>query len=154
MIACVGGEALGQLPGARLDTLDQRAAREVVGLEATTPHQSEVPPGVMHLIAADEDIDERVVGDIRRPQAHFLHPRVKLLCLANHALLCTAFDQSVDGNFIDMEKVTIAIFEEELDNLNGFLNLVALDAAVQKDIQKNLSSFIPNDRALYNFPRV
>ena len=53
-----------------------------------------------------------------------------------------------------MEKVTIAIFEEELDNLNGFLNLVALDAAVQKDIQKNLSSFIPNDRALYNFPRV
>ena len=154
VIACVGGEALGQLPGTRLDALDQRAAREVVGLEATTPHQSEVPPGVVHLIAADEDIDERVVSDICRPQAHVLHPRVKLLCLANHALLRTAFYQSVDGNFVDMEKVTLAIFEEKLDNLNGFLNLVALDAAVQKDIQKNLSSFVSDDCAFYNFPGV
>ena len=53
-----------------------------------------------------------------------------------------------------MEKVTLAIFEEKLDNLNGFLNLVALDTAVQKNIQKNLSSFISNDCAFYNFPGV
>ena len=53
-----------------------------------------------------------------------------------------------------MEKVTLSIFEEKLDNLNGFLNLIALDAAVQKDIQKNLSSFVSDDCAFYNFPGV
>jgi len=34
-----------------------------------------------------------------------------------------------------MEKVTVTIFEKELDNLNGFLNLIAVNATVQQNVQ-------------------
>ena len=53
-----------------------------------------------------------------------------------------------------MEKVTLAIFEEKLDNLNGFLDLITLDATVQENIEEDFSSFWTNDRAFDNFARV
>ena len=56
-----------------------------------------------------------------------------------------------------MEKVTFAIFEKKLDNLNGFLDLVALDAAVQQDVQKNLTTFVADDHCSFEMgfvPRI
>ena len=53
-----------------------------------------------------------------------------------------------------MEKVTFAIFEKKLDNLNGFLDLVALDAAVQQDVQKNLTTFVADDHCPFEVPGV
>ena len=58
----------------------------------------------------------------------------ELFCFGNHTLLGTAFDQCVERHFINMEKVTLAIFQQKLDNLNGFLDLIALDATVQENI--------------------
>ena len=78
----------------------------------------------------------------------------ELFCFGHHTLLGTAFDQCVERHFINMEKVTLAIFEEKLDNLNGFLDLIALDATVQENIEENFSSFRTNDRAFDNFARV
>ena len=46
-----------------------------------------------------------------------------------------------------MEKVTASIFQEKLDNLNGFLNLVTVDAAVEKDVQEDFFSFGSNHSA-------
>lgn len=46
-----------------------------------------------------------------------------------------------------MEKVVAAITQKKLDNLNGFVNLVALDAAVQKNIQQDLLAFRSNFRS-------
>ena len=56
-----------------------------------------------------------------------------------------AFNQRVEGDFIDMEKVTLTIFEKKLDNLNGFLDLVALNAAIEQDVQKNLTTLAADE---------
>ena len=99
----------------------------------------------MHLVAANEDIYEGVEGDICRSQAHFLHMVKELLGFSHHTLLRTAFDQSVERHFINMEKVTLPVFKEKLDNLNGLLNLIALDATVQENIEQDFSAFRTND---------
>ena len=46
-----------------------------------------------------------------------------------------------------MEKVTASIFQEKLDNLNGFLNLVTVNTAVEKDVQEDFFSFGSNHSA-------
>ena len=102
---------MGELSCTRLDAFDQSAACEVVGLEAAATHQAEELPGLLHLVAADEDIDEGVEGDICWSQTHFLHVIEELFSFGNHTLLGTAFDQCVERYFINMEKVTLAIFQ-------------------------------------------
>lgn len=147
-------QSLGQLLSARLDALDQRAAREVIRLETTAAHETEIAPRLLHLVAANEDVDQRVESHVRRPQANALHPPVQLLGLLNHLLLSASFDQSVEGNLVDVEKVTVTVFKQELDNLNGFLDLVAVDAAVEEDVEENFSTFNANDGPLDDPPRV
>ena len=71
-----------------------------------------------------------------------------------HTLLCTALDQSIERYLINMEKVTLSIFKEKLDNLNGFLDLIALDTTVQEYIEEDFSTFRTNDSAFDNFARV
>ena len=53
-----------------------------------------------------------------------------------------------------MEEVGAAVFEEVLDNLNGFLYLSALDAGVEQNIEEQLSCLRTNDRALNDHPWV
>ena len=53
-----------------------------------------------------------------------------------------------------MEKVTLTVFEEKLDNLNGFLDLIALDATVQENIKEDFSTLRNNYRTFDNFARV
>ena len=36
-----------------------------------------------------------------------------------------------------MEEMTVAILDKELNDLNGFLNLTALDATVQKHVEQD-----------------
>ena len=53
-----------------------------------------------------------------------------------------------------MEKVTLTVFEEKLDNLNGFLDLIALDATVQENIKEDFPTLRNNYGTFDNFARV
>ena len=86
------GETFGQLPCTWLDSLDECTASKVVWLETTAAHEAKESPSFMHLVAAHEDIDQGVEGDISWSEAYFTHVTEKLFSFLNHALLSTTLD--------------------------------------------------------------
>ena len=71
-------------------------------------------------------------------------------------MLSAALDEGVEGDLIDVEEVALLLIslEKELDDLDGFLYLIALNAAVEKNIEEHFPAFETNDRSLDNFTRV
>ena len=100
---------LRELACTRLDSLNQCATGEVVWLQATATHKAKEPPGFLHLIAPHEDINERIVGDVGRPQPLLLHGLKKLLGLRDHTLLSTSLDECVERDLVHMEKVACGV---------------------------------------------
>ena len=88
-------EPLRELSCTRLDAFDQSAASEVIRLEATASHKAEELPGLLHLVAANEDIYEGIEGDVCWSQTYFLHMIKELFSFCHHTLLRTAFDQCI-----------------------------------------------------------
>ena len=85
-----------ELLGVGFDAFNERAAGEVVWLEAVDSHLVEEVPCFVHLIATHEDINEGVVGHIVRLETDELHLSEELLRLISHSLLCTPFDQGIE----------------------------------------------------------
>ena len=132
--------ALGEPTSTRLDAFNQRTAGKIIRLEAAAAHQVEMLPGFIHLVAPHEDVDHRVVGHKSGSQVNCLHAREELLCAGNHSLLGTALDECVERHLVHMEEIVFGIFEQEFHNLNGFLKLATLDAAIKKNVEKDFSA--------------
>ncbi len=102
-------QPLGELSRTGLDTLYQGAAREIVWLQTIAAHKLKILPCLGHLIASHKNVDERVIGDKSWRQFNFFHSEVQVLGLLDHSHLCTPFNQSVERNFIYMEKVVLTV---------------------------------------------
>ena len=143
-----------KLSSTRLYAFDQRADGEVIRLEPAASHQMEEVPRLSHVVATHVDIDEGVESHVGGLQTNLLHPIEKLLGTVEHLLLGAAFNQGVVGHLVYMEEVVGGVFLQKLHNLNGFLHLLALNAAVQKDVQKHFSALLAKLRSSHSLNRI